>query len=40
MEMLWHELTSGLETGGLAKMLFRVVAAVLLGGLVGLQRNT
>ena len=40
MELLWQELTLGLESGRqLAQMLIRLVAAVLLGFLVGIQRE-
>lgn len=40
MEMLWQELTLGLDSPGqAARMLLRVVVAVLLGGFVGMQRE-
>lgn len=40
MEMVWQELTLGLDsTGQAARMLLRVIVAVLLGGLVGMQRE-
>ena len=40
METLWQELTLGLDSGVQAeRMLLRMVAAVLLGGLVGIQRE-
>ena len=40
MDTLWQELTLGLGSGRqAAQMLIRVVTAVLLGGLVGMQRE-
>lgn len=40
MEMLWQELTLGLESVAQAeRMLLRVVVAVILGGVVGIQRE-
>lgn len=40
MELLWHELTGGLpDRTRLAVILIRVVAATLLGAIVGLQRE-
>jgi putative Mg2+ transporter-C (MgtC) family protein len=40
MELLWDELTLGLDSGRqLAQMLIRMVAAILLGFLVGMQRE-
>lgn len=39
MDLLWQELTLGLTDGQAAKMLLRIVLAVLLGGLVGMQRE-
>lgn len=40
METLWQELTLGLESAAQAeRMLLRVVMAVVLGGLVGIQRE-
>jgi len=40
MEMLWQELTLGLDSAGqAARILLRVVAAVVLGGVVGMQRE-
>jgi putative Mg2+ transporter-C (MgtC) family protein len=40
MDTLWQELTLGLGSGRqVAQMLIRVVTAVLLGGLVGIQRE-
>ncbi|HSK62213.1 MAG TPA: MgtC/SapB family protein [Pyrinomonadaceae bacterium] len=40
MDLVWQELTLGLESGRqLAQMLIRLVAAVLLGFLVGIQRE-
>lgn len=40
MEMLWQELTLGMDSLGQAqRMLFRLVVAVVLGGLVGMQRE-
>src|SRR5215510_4307345 len=40
MELLWHELTGGLpDRTRLAVILIRVVAAVILGAIVGLQRE-
>ena len=40
MELLWQELTLGLESGRqLAQILIRMVAAILLGFLVGIQRE-
>ncbi len=40
MELLWHELTGGLtDRTRLAVILIRVIAATLLGAIVGLQRQ-
>ena len=40
MEILWHELTTGIaDRGHLAIVLLRTIAAVLLGGIVGVQRE-
>lgn len=40
MELLWQELTGGVpDRGRLAVVLIRVVAAVLLGAIVGMQRE-
>ena len=40
MEILWHELTAGMaDRGHLAIVLIRTVTAVLLGGIVGIQRE-
>ena len=40
MELLWQELTGGLpDRGRLAVVLIRVIAAVVLGAIVGLQRE-
>ena len=40
MEILWHELTSGMaDRGHLAIVLLRTVTAMLLGGIVGIQRE-
>jgi putative Mg2+ transporter-C (MgtC) family protein len=40
MELLWQELTNGLPDGRqLATVLIRVIAAVLLGGIVGIERE-
>lgn len=40
MDVLWQELTLGLDSGRLAaQILIRIVIAVLLGGLVGMQRE-
>jgi putative Mg2+ transporter-C (MgtC) family protein len=40
MEILWHELTSGMaDRGHLAIVLLRTVMAVVLGGIVGVQRE-
>ena len=40
MEILWHELTAGIaDRGHLAIVLFRTITAVLLGGIVGMQRE-
>ena len=40
MELLWHELMGGLpDRRQLAFVLIRVIAAALLGGIVGLQRE-
>lgn len=41
MELLWHELMGGLpDRRQLAYVLIRVIAATLLGGIVGLQRES
>jgi hypothetical protein len=41
MEILWQELTTGLHgSPQLERVLLRLVAAVLLGALVGLQRES
>ncbi|HEX7330727.1 MAG TPA: MgtC/SapB family protein [Pyrinomonadaceae bacterium] len=40
MEILWHELTTGMaDRGHLAIVLLRTIAAVILGGVVGVQRE-
>ena len=40
METIWQELTSGLtDTGQLMRVLVRLIAATLLGAVVGLQRE-
>ena len=40
MELLWNELTLGLESGRqVAQIFIRMIAAILLGFLVGLQRE-
>jgi putative Mg2+ transporter-C (MgtC) family protein len=40
MEILWHELTTGMaDRGHLAIVVLRTVTAVLLGGIVGMQRE-
>ena len=40
MEILWHELTAGMaDRGHLAIVLLRTIAAVVLGGIVGAQRE-
>ena len=40
MEILWHELTAGMaDRGHLAIVLLRTVTAMLLGGIVGMQRE-
>ncbi len=40
METLWHELTAGMaDRGHLAIVLIRTITAVLLGGIVGIQRE-
>lgn len=40
METLWHELTTGMtDRGHLGIVLLRVIAAVVLGGIVGMQRE-
>jgi putative Mg2+ transporter-C (MgtC) family protein len=40
MDLLWQELTLGLDSGRqLAQMLIRMIAAVLLGFVVGIQRE-
>ena len=40
METLWHELTAGMaDRGHLAIVLIRTVTAVILGGIVGVQRE-
>ena len=40
MDLLWQELTLGLDSSRLAaQMLIRMVLAMLLGGLVGMQRE-
>src|SRR3989441_6287888 len=41
MDILWQELTSGLhDSRQLAHVIIRLVAATLLGGIVGIQRET
>jgi putative Mg2+ transporter-C (MgtC) family protein len=41
MELLWNELTAGMpDRRGLAIVVIRLVTAVLLGGIVGIQRET
>lgn len=40
MELLWHELTAGMpDRARLAIVVIRLIAAVLLGGIVGIQRE-
>ena len=40
MEILWHELTTGIaDRGHLAVVLLRTIMAVILGGIVGVQRE-
>jgi putative Mg2+ transporter-C (MgtC) family protein len=40
MELLWQELTSGMpDRGRLAIVLIRIIAATLLGAIVGIQRE-
>ena len=40
MELLWHELSAGMtDRGHLGIVVLRVIAAVLLGGIVGMQRE-
>ena len=40
MEILWHELTAGMaDRGHLAIVLIRTITAVVLGGVVGMQRE-
>lgn len=40
MELLWHELTAGMaDRGHLAIVLLRTITAVVLGGVVGMQRE-
>ena len=40
MEILWHELTAGMaDRGHLAIVLIRTITAVILGGIVGMQRE-
>jgi len=40
MELLWHELTAGMaDRGHLAIVLLRTITAVILGGIVGVQRE-
>lgn len=40
METLWHELTAGMaDRGHLAIVLIRTITAVILGGVVGVQRE-
>ena len=40
METLWHELTAGMaDRGHLAIVLIRTITAVILGGIVGVQRE-
>ena len=40
MEILWHELTAGMaDRGHLVIVLIRTVMAVILGGIVGVQRE-
>lgn len=41
LEVLWQELTSGLhDSKQLARVIIRLLAAAILGGLVGMQRET
>src|SRR5258706_2353913 len=41
MDVLWQELTSGLhDSRQLARVIIRLVAAALLGAIVGIQRQT
>ena len=40
MELLWEELTLGLDSPGrAAQVLLRLIVAVVLGGIVGMQRE-
>ena len=40
MELLWHELTTGIaDRGHLGNVVLRLVTAVILGGIVGIQRE-
>lgn len=40
MELLWHELSAGItDRGHLGIVVVRVIASVLLGGIVGMQRE-
>jgi putative Mg2+ transporter-C (MgtC) family protein len=40
MELLWHELTAGMpDRARLVIVVIRLIAAVLLGGIVGIQRE-
>ena len=40
MELLWHELSAGItDRGHLGIIVLRVIASVLLGGIVGMQRE-
>lgn len=40
MDVFWQELTAGLHDSRWAHVLIRVIAAAILGGLVGIQRET
>jgi len=40
MDALWQELTFGLHDSKLTHVIIRLVAATLLGGIVGIQRQT
>jgi len=40
MDALWQELTFGLRDSKLTHVIIRLVAATLLGGIVGIQRQT
>src|SRR5947207_1618143 len=40
MDTLWQELTAGLHDSRWAHVVIRIIAAALLGGLVGIQRES